>query len=104
MSGGADSADKKQARGLAIALIVLVVLLVIGAFFALPILGDFHQSYLAPGMGIKDAAVAAFISAIVVLVVFAIAAGDGLLGELQFILPAYGGFFVVLWLLIAWVF
>lgn len=104
MNGETDSKDKKEARGLAIALIVLVVLLGIGAVFALPFFGDFHQSYLAPGMGIKEAAVAAFVSTIVVLIVFAIAAGDGLLGELQFILPAFGAFFIVLWLLIAWVF
>ena len=104
MNGEAASRDKKEARGLAIALIVLVVLLGIGAVFALPLLEEFHQSYLAPGMGIKDAAVIAFVSTIVVLIIFALAAGDGLLGELQFILPAFGAFFVVLWLLIAWVF
>lgn len=104
MNGETDSSDKKEARRLAIALIALLIMLAIGAVFALPLLGDFHQSYLAPGMGIKDAAIVAFVSTIVVLIVFAVAAGDGLLGELQFILPAFGAFFVVLWLLISWVF
>jgi hypothetical protein len=34
----------------------------------------------------------------------AIAAGDGLLGEIQFMLAAFGGFFVISWLMIAWIF
>ncbi len=104
MAGDTGNKDEKDARTVAIALIVLVALLVIGGFFALPMLAEFSQVYLAPGVGIKSAAVIAFIATVLVLIIFAIASGDGLLGEIQFILVGFFAFFVVLWLLIAWVF
>jgi hypothetical protein len=33
-----------------------------------------------------------------------VAAGDGFFGEIQFMIAAFFSFFVVLWLLIAWIF
>ena len=38
------------------------------------------------------------------LVVLAIAAGDELLGEIQFMTGCFASFFVVIWLMIAWIF
>jgi hypothetical protein len=38
------------------------------------------------------------------MVVFTITSGDGLLGELQFMLAGFLAFFVIFWLLIAWAF
>ncbi len=104
MVGDTGKKDEKDARTIAIALIVLVALLFIGGFFALPMLAEFNQLYLAPGVGIKDAAVIAFTVTVVVLIVFAVASGDGIIGEIQFILVGFFAFFVVLWLLISWVF
>ncbi|WP_394170968.1 hypothetical protein [Saccharospirillum alexandrii] len=104
MAGDTGQKDEREARTIAIALIVLVALLFIGGFFALPMLAEFNQVYLAPGVGIKDAAVIAFTLTVLVLIVFAVAAGDGLLGEIQFLLIGFFAFFVVLWLLISWVF
>lgn len=104
MAGDTGKKDEKEAKTIAIALIVLVALLFIGGFFALPMLAEFNQIYLAPGVGIKDAAVIAFTLTILILIVFAVAAGDGLLGEIQFLLIGFFAFFVVLWLLISWVF
>ncbi|MGJ8670870.1 MAG: hypothetical protein ACSHXK_15395 [Oceanococcus sp.] len=104
MVGETGSKDEKDARTVAIALIVLVGMLIIGAVFAVPMLAEFNQTYLASGVGLKDAAVMAFIATVLVLIVFAVAAGDGLIGELQFMLVGFFAFFAVLWLLIAWVF
>lgn len=104
MAGDTGNKDEKDARTIAIALIILVVLLVVGGFFAMPMLAEFNQVYLAPGVGIKDAAVVAFIATMLVLIIFAVVSGDGLIGEIQFILVGFFAFFVVLWLLIAWVF
>lgn len=104
MAGDTGKKDEREARTIAIALIVLVALLFIGGFFALPMLAEFNQVYLVPGVGIKDAAVIAFTLTVFVLIVFAVAAGDGLLGEIQFLLIGFFAFFVVLWLLISWVF
>lgn len=104
MAGDTGSKDQKDARTVAIALIVLAGLLVVGAMFALPMFAEFNQTYFAPGLGLKEASVVAFIATIVVLIVFAVAAGDSLIGEIQFMLSGFFGFFVVLWLLVAWVF
>jgi len=38
------------------------------------------------------------------LVLFALVADDGLLGEVQFLLASYVGMFFINWLLIAWIF
>ncbi len=97
-----DASDKKDARTLAILLLVLLLALLLVAWLALPTLAEFNQQYLAPGVGLKQAALSAFISTIVLFVVFAFVAGDGLLGELQFMLMGFFAFFIVLWLLIAW--
>lgn len=59
---------------------------------------------LAPGLGIREAALIAFIVTFVVVVVMMVAAGDGLLGEVQYTLPAFFVFFLLIWLLVAWVF
>ncbi len=104
MASDSDSKDKKEARTVAIVLIVLLVALAIAAMLAVPLLSEFSATHLEPGLGLKDAAIIAFIVTIVVMVVFAIAAGDGFIGEIQFMLGGFFSFFVVLWLLIAWIF
>ena len=40
----------------------------------------------------------------VFIVAMAVVAGEGLVGELQFMIPGFIGFFVIFWLLIAWIF
>lgn len=71
---------------------------------AWPALVEFHDTRLAPGVGLRDAALISFAVTLLTLVVFAVAAGDGLLGEIQFMLLGFFGFFAILWLLIAWIF
>ncbi len=104
MVGETDKKDKDDSRRLAIALIVLVLLLVAAAALMLPLVGELVATHLAPGLGLRDAAVIAFFLTLLILVVFAIASGDGLLGELQFMLIGFLAFFVILWLMIAWIF
>jgi len=55
-------------------------------------------------LGFRDSAVISFFVTIVIMIVFAVSAGDGLLGEIQFILGGFFLFFVIIWLLVAWVF
>ncbi|MBQ0796797.1 hypothetical protein [Zhongshania sp.] len=96
--------DSKSALKIAIISLVLIALLGLAVAMFIPLASTFIDQYFSPGLGLKDAAVAAFFVTVVTLVVFAVAAGDGLLGELQFILSGFFGFFLVLWLLIAWIF
>lgn len=93
-----------QAWKIALICVALLSLLVAATILFLPLAAEFIDQHFSPGLDLKDAAVAAFFVTIVTLVIFAIAAGDGLLGELQFILSGFFGFFLVLWLLIAWIF
>lgn len=103
MAGETERKDRREARAVAIALGVLVLVLVIAVVLAAPVLVEFNQTFLSPGVDAKMAAVLAFLATIVVLVIFAVAAGDGLLGEIQFMIGGFFSFFIVLWLLIAWI-
>ncbi len=104
MVGEADQTDKNQSRKIAIALIVLSLVVLGAAALLWPSVAELAATHLAPGLGIKDSAIIAFVVTIVIMVVFAIASGDGLLGELPFVLGGFLLFFLVVWLLIAWVF
>ncbi len=104
MVGETDNKDKRDSRTIAVALVALVLLLGVAALLMLPMLSEITTTHLAPGLGLKDSAVISFFVTVVVMIVFAVAAGDGLIGEIQFILGAFFSFFVILWLLIAWIF
>ena len=56
------------------------------------------------GLGFKDAAIYSFFITIALLVVLTLAAGDGLIGELQFLLIGFVVFFFIIWLFITWIF
>ena len=70
----------------------------------LPMVSRLVENHFSPRVRFKDAALYAFIATVVVLVMLAIAAGDGLLGELQYMLAAMLSLFSALWIVIAWVF
>jgi ABC-type tungstate transport system substrate-binding protein len=99
-----NSGDDRQVLKIAVASLVIAALLGVALMLFLPLLGSFVDQHFSAGMGLKDAAVVAFFTTVVTLVIFAVVAGDGLLGELQFMLSGFFGFFLVLWLLIAWIF
>lgn len=104
MVGETDNKDKSESRKIAIALILLLIVLIVTVVLLLPVLTEIATVNLTPGVGLKDSAVISFFITIVVMIVFAVASGDGLLGEIQFILGAFFLFFIIIWLLIAWVF
>ena len=41
---------------------------------------------------------------IITFVIFAVTAGDGLLGEIQYMIGGFFTFFIIFWLMIAWIF
>ncbi|WP_372748229.1 hypothetical protein [Litorivivens sp.] len=99
-----DADESNAALKLLVVFVVLIALLGVAAFLAWPLAAEFAATQLTPGLGMRDAAVLSFFLTVVVMVVFAFAAGDGLIGELQFMLAGFFSFFLVMWLLIAWVF
>ena len=104
MVGETDEKDKKESRTVVIALIGLLVVLALGIVFLAPAASEIFATYFSPGIGLRDAAVIAFFVTLVTLVIFAVAAGDGFIGEIQFMLGAFFGFYLIAWLMIAWIF
>lgn len=99
-----DIKDQKKALNIALGIVILFVVLGIVAYLALPAFSEIVTVHFEPGLGMKTAAIIAFFVTLIVLIVMAIAAGDGLLGELQYMIPAFLSFFLILWLMLAWVF
>lgn len=100
MVGETDQQQKNESRKIALALVGVVSLVVMAGLLMLPSLAE----AMAPGLGLKDAAIIAFFVTAILLIIFAVAAGDGLLGELQYMLAGFFLFFLIFWLMIAWVF
>lgn len=83
---------------------LLVALIVLAAAVTLPGLSEWVATTFDDGMGLQMAALVAAIVSVLVMLVFALAAGEGLIGELQFMIPGFFLFFVFFWLLLAWIF
>ena len=99
MANGNRGDLKILAIVLAVAAALIAVLALVG-----PHLAEEAVAVFAPGIGLKAAAVWGFGVTFGLFVVFALVAGDGLIGEIQFMLGSFLGFFVVITILIAWVF
>ncbi len=92
-----DENDRKLTLKLFIVLAVFVII-VGGALLGLA------SFYTAEGLTVIGAMPYSFILTIITLVILAFAAGDGLLGEIQYMILGFAGFFVSLTFLIALVF
>ena len=57
-----------------------------------------------PGVGLKMASIIGFFVVTILFIVFAIFSGDGLLGEIQFMIGGFLVFFLIFTVMIAWVF
>lgn len=83
---------------------VLAALILIAAAATLPGMSEWVVVNFDSGIGLKNAAIASAVTSFAVLIVFALVSGDGLIGEIQFMIPGFFLFFVFFWLLLAWVF
>lgn len=96
-------AKRTDLRILAVIFVVLLVLVGIFVFVGGPLVEE-AAAVFAPGIGLKTAALWGFGVTVALFVLFAVVAGDGLFGELQFMLGGFFAFFLIISLLIAWVF
>ena len=94
---------QSELRMWAIVLAVAGGLVVVGLLLGPPFL-EGGLAALETGVGLKTAALWSFGITFAMMLVFAFAAGDSLIGEIQFMLAAFFLFFVIITLLIAWVF
>jgi len=92
--------DIKLLAWLTLAAVVIIASL---GYLGAPLLTAISTA-LTPGIGIKTATLWGFGTTLVLFLLFALVAGDGIVGELAVMLGAFFIFFAVLTLLIAWVF
>jgi hypothetical protein len=106
MPGAGDRHDRKEALKLLVAAVSAILLLIVIAgagFYYLVGLGV--SDPFAPGLGLKNAALISFaVSLVVILVMAVVSGGDAIFGELPFTVLGFLVFFVIFWLMIAWIF
>lgn len=107
MTGDADRQDRKDATRLFVAATIALILLVgigfAGLYYFTGMIGEADP--FSPGLGLKNAALIAFaVSFVAILVMTVASGGDALIGELPFTIAGFLIFFVVFWLMIAWIF
>jgi len=99
MAGGGGGDLKLLAILVAGGLGLLVVVGLLGG----PLVSEISAA-LDPGMGLREAVLWGFGVTVGLFMLFAMVAGDGIIGEIQFMLGAFFSFFVIITFLIAWVF
>ena len=107
MAGQEDRRDRKEATRLfvaaAVAFILLVAMGVAGLYYFAEVMGS--SDPFSEGLGLKNAALISFgVSFAAILVMTVVSGGDAILGELPFTIAGFLIFFVVFWLMIAWIF
>ncbi len=101
-----DQRDRKEAARLllaaAVAVLLLIVIVGVGLYF---IMGIGESDPFSAGLGLKNAAIVSFgVSLAVILVMAVVSGGDAIFGELPFTIAGFLLFFVIFWLMIAWIF
>jgi hypothetical protein len=101
-----DQRDRNEAARLllaaAVAILLLIVIGGIGIYF---IMGIGEWDPFSAGLGLKNAAIVSFgVSLAVILLMAIVSGGDAIFGELPFTIAGFLLFFVIFWLMIAWIF
>jgi hypothetical protein len=106
MPSPSDRHDRKEAlRLFVVAAIALLLLIAIGGAGFYYLVGLGASDPFAPGLGLKNAALVSFgVSAVLILVMAVVSGGDAIFGELPFTVLGFLIFFVIFWLMIAWIF
>ena len=104
MIGNSDLKDRNDSRKILLSLTVLFIILILSIIFMIPQFFETLSTSTSTGLGLKDSAVVSFFVSLVLVTVLAMVSGDGLLGEVQFVVVGFLLFFIVFWLMIAWVF
>ena len=103
-----DDQERKESLKITIALSALVIVaaavILWGVTQLVPAVSIVAQESFSPGLGLKDAAMVSLVVSFVIILVMAIFAGDGLIGEIQFMILGFFVFFLFFWLCLAWLF
>ena len=104
MSINSDLKDKNDSRKILLSLTVLFIILILSIIFLFPSFLEILSTGTSEGLGLKESAVVSFFVSLVLVTILAMVSGDGLLGEVQFVVVGFLLFFIVFWLMIAWIF
>src|SRR5262249_7943119 len=98
-----DRRDATRLLAAAIALIVLMAIVWVGIYYFVEY-ANFSDQF-SEGLGLKTAALIAFgVSLAVILVMTIVSGADAIFGELPLTIAGFLIFFVIFWLMIAWIF
>jgi len=106
MTSPGDRRERNEALRLLVAATAgILLLIVIGGAGLYYLVGLGASDPFSEGLGLKNAAVVSFgVSLVVILVMAVVSGGDAIFGELPFTILGFLIFFVVFWLMIAWIF
>jgi hypothetical protein len=105
MPSAGDRHDRNEALRLLIAASVALLLLIVVAGAGLYYLMGIEGDPFSEGLGLKNAALISFgVSFVAILIMAVVSGGDAILGELPFTILGFLIFFVIFWLMIAWIF
>jgi hypothetical protein len=107
MPSQSDRRERNEALRLFIAAAVALLLLRViggaGVYFLLGFNGEGDP--FSAGIGLKTAALISFgVSFVAILIMAVVSGGDAILGELPFTIAGFLIFFLIFWLMIAWIF
>jgi hypothetical protein len=105
MPGPSDRRERNEALRLLVAATAAILLLMVIGGAGLYYLIELDADPFSEGLGLKNAALISFgVSLVVILVMAVISGGDAIFGELPFTVLGFLIFFVIFWLMIAWIF
>jgi len=106
MPSAGDRQDRNEAlRLFVVAAIALVLLILVAGAGLYYLIGLGADDPFSAGIGLKDAALVSFgVSFVLILVMAVVSGGDAIFGELPFTILGFLIFFVIFWLMIAWIF
>ena len=106
MTGPGDRRERNEALRLFVAATAgILLLIIIGGAGLYYLIGLGASDPFSAGLGLKNAALISFgVSLVVILVMAVVSGGDAIFGELPFTILGFLIFFVIFWLMIAWIF
>jgi hypothetical protein len=106
MTGPSDRRERNEALRLFVAATAgILLLIIIGGAGLYYLIGLGASDPFSAGLGLKNAALISFgVSLVVILVMAVVSGGDAIFGELPFTILGFLIFFVIFWLMIAWIF
>ena len=107
MPSQSDRRERNEALRLFIAAAAALLLLIVigGAGFYFLLGYNAEGGPFSAGIGLKTAALISFgVSFVAILIMAVVSGGDAIFGELPFTIAGFLIFFVIFWLMIAWIF